>query len=108
MKWNVITHPKAVRELNELPADMRAKLTRLLEIVEEVGPFELREPHVKSLGNKLMEIRLTGRQCISRVIYAGKTGRTVILLHAFIKKTPKTPASALECAMKRLKEIENE
>jgi len=108
MKWNVIAHPKAVRELNELPADMKAKLTRLLEIVEEVGPFALKEPHVKSLGNKLMEIRLTGRQGISRVVYAVKTGKTLILLHAFIKKTQKTPASALECALKRLKEIENE
>lgn len=61
MKWNIDVHPKAVPEINALPVDMRAKLTRLLELIEQVGPFGLREPHVKSLGNKLMEIRLTGR-----------------------------------------------
>ncbi len=105
MKWNIVVHPKAVLELNVLPIDMRAKLTRLLEIIEQVGPFELREPHVKSLGNKLMEIRLTGRQGISRVIYVVQTERRVVLLHAFIKKTQRTPASALECALKRLKEM---
>ena len=105
MKWNIVVHPKAVPEINALPVDMRAKLTRLLELIEQVGPFGLREPHVKSLGNKLMEIRLTGRQGISRVIYVVLADKKINLLHAFIKKTPKTPALALECAMKRLKEM---
>ncbi len=105
MKWNIDVHPKAVPEINSLPVDMRAKLTRLLELIEQVGPFGLRESHVKSLGNKLMEIRLTGRQGISRVIYIVLAEKKVSLLHAFIKKTQKTPASALECAIKRLKEM---
>jgi len=105
MKWNIVVHRKAVSEINDLPVDMRAKLTRLLELIEQVGPFALREPHVKSLRNKLMEIRLTGRQGISRVIYVVYLERKVKLLHAFIKKTQKTPTSAIECALKRLKEM---
>lgn len=105
MNWNIVVHPKAVSELNKLPVDMRAKLARRLEIIEQVGPFELREPHVKSLGNKLMEIRLGGKDGISRVIYVARTGREVVLLHAFIKKTQKTPETALACALRRLKEI---
>lgn len=52
-----------------------------------------------------MEIRLTGRQGISRFVYVVLTEKKVALLHAFIKKTPKTPTSALECALKRLKEM---
>ena len=68
MKWAIIVHPDALEEINQLPADMRAKLTRLLELVQQVGPLELREPHVKNLGNKLWEIRLTGRDGIARVI----------------------------------------
>lgn len=105
MKWNIIVHPQAVPEINDLPVDMRAKLTRLLELIEQVGPLGLREPHVKSLGNKLMEIRLTGRSRISRVVYVVLTERNVALLHAFVKKTRKTPNSVIECALKRLKEI---
>lgn len=108
MKWHIIFHTKAFEEINDLPVDMRAKLTRILEIVEQVGPFQLKEPHVKSLNNKLMEIRLTGRSGISRIIYMVLTGRKVALLHAFIKKTQKTPNSALTCALKRSKEIEHE
>jgi hypothetical protein len=49
MTWNIIVHPKAVSEINDLPVDMRAKLTRIIELIEQVGPFGLREPHVKNL-----------------------------------------------------------
>ncbi|NBT85875.1 MAG: type II toxin-antitoxin system RelE/ParE family toxin [Alphaproteobacteria bacterium] len=105
MKWNIIIHPDAVTELNQLPPDMKAKLTRLLELIQQVGPLGLREPHVKNLGNKLWEIRLSGRDGISRVIYGVFSQKKLGLLHAFIKKTQKTPKQAIECALKRLKEI---
>ena len=61
MTWIINVHSKAVVELNGLPKEMRAKLTRLLDFVKEAGPQELREPHVKPLGNKLWEILLTGK-----------------------------------------------
>jgi phage-related protein/DNA-binding XRE family transcriptional regulator len=86
MKWNILIHPKAVKEISGLPIDMRAKLTRLLEIVEQVGPMALKEPHVKNLGNKLMEIRLTGKDGIARVIYAVFTQKRVTLLHSLYKE----------------------
>jgi phage-related protein len=108
MKWTVIIHPKAISEVNDLPADMRAKLTRLLELMQATSPFDISEPHVKSLGNKLMEIRLKGQSGISRVIYVLVTGKRIALLHAFIKKTQKTPHSAIDCALKRLMEIKND
>ena len=105
MTWSVVVHPKAVSEINDLPADMRAKLTRIIELIEQVGPFGLRGPHVKNIGGKLMEIRLTGKMGISRVVYVVLEERRVALLHPFIKKTQKTPALAIECALKRWKEV---
>ena len=104
MKWQITVHREAVAELNKLPQDMRAKLCRLTDLMEELGPFELREPHVKNLGNKLWEIRLTGRDGISRIIYIVMKDRRIHFLHAFIKKTNKTPKSAIECALTRIKE----
>ena len=104
MKWEIVVHPKALDELNQLPLEMQAKLTRLLEIMKITGPFSLHEPHVKNLGNKLWEIRLTGRDGISRVIYVILTHQKVKILHAFIKKTQKTPHKNMDCALKRLKE----
>jgi len=105
MKWEIIVHPDVIEELSRLPADMKAKLTRLLELINQVGPLALREPHVKNLGNKLWEIRLSGRDGISRVMYVVLSQKRIGLLHAFVKKTQKTPKQAIECALKRLKEI---
>ena len=108
MTWNVVIHPKAVSEINDLPADMRAKLLRIIELMQATSPFDVAEPHVKSLGNKLMEIRLKGKSGISRVIYVLLTGKKIALLHAFIKKTQKTPHAALECALRRLTEVSDD
>jgi phage-related protein len=104
----VKVHPKAVAEIHDLPVEMRAKLTRLLDFMKCSGPQQLREPHVKSLGNKLWEIRLTGKDGIARILYVTFANKQLALLHAFIKKTQKTPTIALERAMRRLKEMPDE
>ena len=105
MHWKIVVHQKALEEVNDLPVEIRAKLTRLLEVIQSVGPVGLREPHAKSLGQKLWEIRLRGKDGIARVIYVALSDQTVGILHAFIKKTQKTPKQALDCAKKRLKEL---
>lgn len=74
MTWGVIIHLNASDELDQLPIDIKAKLTRLLDLIEQVGPFPLREPHVKSLGHKLWEMRFSGREGIFRVIYVVFSG----------------------------------
>jgi phage-related protein len=64
-----------------------------------------RHAAVSSLSRGLWEVRscLTqGR--IARVLFCEHEGK-MVLLHAFIKKTQKTPAGDLELAMKRKKEI---
>ncbi len=62
-------------------------------------------PLCRALGKGLWEVRseLTqGR--IARVLFCAHDGR-MVLLHAFIKKTQKTPANDLDLATKRKKEI---
>jgi phage-related protein len=62
-------------------------------------------PLCRALGKGLWEVRseLTqGR--IARVLFCTHDGH-MVLLHAFIKKTQKTPASDLDLAAKRKKEI---
>ena len=62
------------------------------------------EPHVKQLRGKLWEMRMSGRDGIARSIYVAATGRRVIVLHTFVKKTQKTPPSAIAIATTRAKE----
>jgi len=49
-------------------------------------------------------IRVSGRDGIGRGIYVVATGKRVVVVHVFIKKTRKTPAAALQTAIKRAKE----
>lgn len=62
-------------------------------------------PLCRSLGRGLWEVRsdLTGGR-IARTLFCVQDGR-MILLHAFVKKTQKTPATDLELAAKRRKEL---
>jgi phage-related protein len=41
---------------------------------------------------------------IARAIYITATGRRIVVLHAFVKKSQKTPRSAIETALRRKKE----
>ena len=46
-----------------------------------------------------------GRSGIGRAFYCFLVGRRVVVLHAFVKKTPQTPDRDLKLARKRLKEL---
>ncbi|MDQ2946617.1 MAG: type II toxin-antitoxin system RelE/ParE family toxin [Acidobacteriota bacterium] len=65
-------------------------------------------PLVRSLKDGLWELRssLPSRR-IARVILCFYD-QTLIVLHGFIKKTQKTPASDLALAKRRMKEVTNE
>lgn len=49
---------------------------------------------------------MTGRDGISRALYVAATGRRVVVVRVFVKKTQKTPAREIEIALKRAKEVE--
>ena len=105
MNWTVETLDDRVDdELGELPADLRARFVRIAELLEEFGPQHVREPYVKPLGNKLWEMRMKGKDGIARAIYVAAVGQRLVVLHAFIKKTNKTPRTAIETATRRAKE----
>jgi len=57
------------------------------------------------MGRGLFELRLKASEGISRVFYCTVSGRRVVMLHQFIKKTQKTPAREIEIARRRMKEL---
>jgi phage-related protein len=56
-------------------------------MIETSGLERMREPHVKHLEGRLWEMRMTGRDGISRAIYVTALGRRIVVLRAFLKKT---------------------
>ena len=106
MPWTVETLDGIVdNEIASLPDDMQAAFLRLAERIEAVGLERIREPHVKHLRGKLWEMRFGGRDGIGRSIYVAAIRQRVVVLHAFVRKTQKTPHSALELAEQRAREI---
>jgi Phage derived protein Gp49-like (DUF891) len=62
MRWTVETLNETVdAELAALPTDMRARLTRIAELIEAVGMPSVTEPHVRHIRGPIWEIRLTER-----------------------------------------------
>lgn len=106
MPWTVATLNALVdEEIAALPADMRARLVRLTNLIEQIGFEALPRDGVKHLEDKLWELRITGRDGISRAIYVTASGRRMVILRVFIKKTQKTPPREIELARERAKEV---
>jgi phage-related protein len=106
MAWTVETLNETVdAELAELPADMRARLARISELVESVGLPNVKEPHLRHIRGQLWEIRLKGKAGIARALYVTAKEQRVVILRAFIKKTEKTPVSEIDLALQRAKEL---
>jgi phage-related protein len=93
------------REIEALPPALQARLIRLMEMVEAVGLDHMHEPHVKHIEGKLWELRAKAADGIARGLYVTVTGRRVVVLHVFVKKTQKTPRAALETARQRMKQV---
>jgi phage-related protein len=103
MRWTVETLDVVDAEIEALPPSLQARLIRLTEMVESGGLEQLREPHVKHIEGKLWELRAKASEGIARGIYVTLSGRRVVILHVFVKKTQKTPERALEIARQRMK-----
>jgi phage-related protein len=108
--WTVLILNAAVEaELNSLPADMRARF--VAHLLEAHGLERVAMPYVRHLQDKLWEMRMKGRDGISRALYVTATGRRVIVVRVFAKrilpakKTEKTPVKEIQLAMERAKEI---
>jgi len=89
--------------LKALDRDDRKVIGEDIKDVEFSWPIGM--PLCRALGRGLWEVRsqLAGGR-IARVLFCVQEGR-MVLLHAFIKKTQKTPGSDLDLALKRMKEI---
>lgn len=81
--------------INSLSPAIHAKYLRLIDLLSENGPF-LRMPYCKKITQHLFELRTSGKSPL-RVIYVDIKG-TYVLLHAFQKKTNKTPTKEIEIA----------
>ncbi len=103
--WTVFVD-KAVQEaLDALPIDTRASFERIVNLVQSYGLERMREPYVRHLEGPIWEMRLKGRDGIARAAYVTASGRPVVVVHVFGKKTQRTPRREIEAALRKAKEV---
>lgn len=90
--------------LNDLPIGTRAKVVKLIGLLSEQGVL-LKEPYTRQIRGKLRELRVKDQLGHVRIFYFTFTGRRIVLLHGFLKKTVKTPEREIEAAEKRMKDF---
>ncbi len=107
MAWTLTFYSaKVAKTVEAWPVGVRASFLRIAELMEQHGP-DLGMPHAKAMGAGLFEVRAKGREGIGRAFYCSLIGERIVILHAIIKKTEKTPARELETARARQREVKS-
>jgi len=105
MNWAIKYYREKVQqEIMSLPAGIQARYIHCTKRMLIHGP-NLGMPHSRPMGDGLFELRMKASEGIGRVFYCTLIEQTIVMLHTFLKKSQKTPASELAVARKRMKEV---
>ncbi len=88
------------RFLDTLDRKTRARFRWSMEQLR-IRNVQAREPLARHLEGDLWELREESQTNIYRIVYFFFTGRRIVFVHGFQKKTQKTPNRELEMARKR-------
>ncbi|MBI4035772.1 type II toxin-antitoxin system RelE/ParE family toxin [Candidatus Daviesbacteria bacterium] len=90
--------------LDERPV-VKSKAFRIFQYIKEYG-LTVAIPHIKKLaGTPIWEIRILGGDSV-RIFYITRQEKKILLLHAFVKKTDKTPPKEIAIALSRIPPID--
>lgn len=104
MSWEINFYSGVEDAITEMPPKIQARMIRILELMEEHGA-NLGSPHTAPMGGGLFEIRAKAREGIGRALFCYMKGERLYILHAFVKKSQKTPKKDLDLAKTRMKEV---
>lgn len=94
--------------IDELNPKIRKKYEFVLKLISDEN-YQPREPYVKHFTierfKKLYEIRLKASNTMLRIIYYEKN-KSIVLLHAFVKKDKRDTEHALNHSLKLIEAIE--
>lgn len=92
----------SLEDLKQFPVSVKRDVGFQLDKVQN-GYNPANWKPMQSIGSGVREIRIKDDAGIYRVIYLAKLKDTVLVLHAFVKKSQKTSKQDLAIANKRLK-----
>ena len=104
MSWTIDFYRGVEDAIIEMPPKIQARMIRLLELIEAHGA-NLGAPHTEPMGDGLFEIRAKAKEGIGRGLFCYMKGKHIYMLHAFVKKSQRTPKKDLDLAKTRMKEV---
>lgn len=102
----VIWHTKALHVLRQFPEGVKKDLGYLIHRLQKgdvlTAPYS--KP-MKSVEVGANELRVKDASGAYRVFYYLKTQKGILIFHAFVKKSQKTPKKEIDQGQKNLKEL---
>ena len=92
--------------IDQLSIKEQAKVLKYVGFLKE-NKGKLDEPYSRHIEGKIRELRVDFHRNRHRILYFTFIGRKIILLHAFLKKTPKTPQKEIIQARKNYLDVIN-
>jgi phage-related protein len=101
-----VFNPRARDAIRSFSEDVRREFGKVIFDLQkgEKLSMPLSRP-MASVASGVEELRIRDRSGVYRVFYYTKVADSVLIFHAFVKKTQKTPAQEIALAQKRLKEM---
>lgn len=105
----VVWNKSALETVRSFSAEVRQEIGALLRLLQngELLGMPQSKP-MKQVGTSAFELRVKDRDGIYRVFYVQFDKNRILVPHAFVKKTQKTPLQEIETAQKRLRRLVNE
>ena len=109
MAWKILFYENSRGErpvqefITTLSPSSQSKVIGSVRLLREFGMF-LKMPHSKKITKNLYELRIRGKEEV-RIFYAFSRGK-IYLLHAFKKKSQRTPSKEIKLAEARLATID--
>jgi len=95
---NSVTKQSLVLEYIEILNEKeQAKVLKYVEFLR-INEGYLEEPYSKHIKGKIRELRIDFSRKRHRILYFTFIKKTIVLLHAFLKKTDRTPKSEIKRA----------
>ncbi len=108
MEWEIVYFSEDLQQaIMEFPAGIQARYIHLTQRMLTFGP-DLGMPHTRAMGQGLFELRLKSKEGIGRVFFCNLAQQRIMMLHAFVKKSAKTPAKELRVARDRMSEVQSD
>ena len=105
----VVFHPKARDAIRAFPREIRDRLGKALFLLQagERPGMPLSRP-MPAVAPGVSELRLHSEDGQFRTFYFTASAKGILIVHAFVKKTPQTPPAEIQLGRKRFKEMQDE